>query len=265
MSDEEGFRPTYDTCDNASALCPVEATIYGDYFTTSACALYVAIYSICFIVQMYFGFRSKAWSFAAWLGVGTGFELAGYAARIVLADNPWQYTAFIVQILCLILGPTFIAASVSITFKHLVLWYGPKHSWLRPRLYPWVFVGTDMISIIVQGAGGGLSAGSTDDQARLDLANALLIAGTVFQVVNMAMCGGLMLYFGWRRRQALANGPSRLGSDGIETPTQVSGDDKVETVAARDTATPQEESKVKTFVWAISAAYILIIIRCIYR
>ncbi|KAF3349506.1 hypothetical protein VdG2_02352 [Verticillium dahliae VDG2] len=217
--------PSYTTCDGVSDRCPVSATVYGDYFTTGACAFFVAAHALLLAAQVYLGWRSKAWSFAAYLALGTAFELMGYAARIAMSYNPWSYEGFVIQLLMLILGPTLVAAAISVTFKHLVLWHGPQWSFIRPRLYPWVFVGTDFFSIVIQAAGGGVSSVATDgddpDQGLLDVGSGLLVAGVVFQVANMVFCGGLMLL--------------------------------------------PKDPKVQKFIWAITGAYIAIIVRCIYR
>ncbi|KAM0285828.1 hypothetical protein ACHAQH_001290 [Verticillium albo-atrum] len=260
---EEVFYPSFFNCDEVSPKCPVEATLYGDYFTAIACIFFAAIYTICLLTQVYFGYLSKAWSFAIWLGIGTFFELAGYVARTVMSKDPWNFNAFFVQNLTLILGPTLIAAAISITFKNVVIWYGAEYSWLRPSLYPWVFVGTDMISIVVQSAGGGLSAAFSDNPDMMSIANTMLIGGTIFQVINMAICGGLMLHFYWQRRRA-NYGRSRLGSMGHESTTQLTLDGQVK-AGSRDFTNPRTEYRVSTFVRAIACAYVAILIRCIYR
>lgn len=255
MSDVQGgpgaglppdWQPGYSTCDDVSAICPVEATVYGDYFTLGACVFFVIAHFLLFGVQVFLGWRSRAWSFAVWLGIGTLFEVMGYSARIALSKNPWNYEGFVIQLLMLMLGPTLVAAAISITFKHLVLWYGPKFSFLRPRLYPWVFVGSDWISIVIQAAGGGVSAtatsgGETTDPKLFDVGSGLLVAGVIFQLVNMVVCGCLMLAYLWRRRQAIKSG------------------------AAPASDTRPEDKKVKKFIYAITVAYVAIIIRCIYR
>ncbi|KAM0321909.1 hypothetical protein ACHAQA_009806 [Verticillium albo-atrum] len=259
--------PTYDTCDDVSDRCPVSATIYGDYFTTGACAFFAAMYGLLLIAQGYLGWRSKTWSFMSWLAAGTVFEFAGYIGRAMLSKNPWQFTPFILQNLSLVLGPTFVAASISITFKYIVMWYGTEWSLIRPSLYPWVFVGTDLISIVIQGTGGGVSSVASnreDGQSLMDVGNGLLIAGVCFQVVNMTFCGGLMLVYIWRRRQALRQGQASIsaegvGSSGDETPTQTASRFSSQKAGSR------QDSKVKMFIWALTGAYIAIIIRCIYR
>lgn len=238
--------PSFNTCDDIDERCTIEATIYGDYFTTGACIFFVVMYGLLAIAQLYLGWRSRAWSFSVWLLVGTLSELMGYAGRLVMSYNPWIYDAFCIQLVMLILGPTFVAASISITFKYLVLFYGREWSLLKPKLYPWVFVGTDFFSIAIQAVGGVLSAiatGAEFNESLLDTGGDLLVAGVVFQAANMIFCGGLMLIYLFRRHRGLKSG------SGPEAPAHSHG----------------ERRKAKIFVCAITVAYIAIIVRCIYR
>lgn len=263
------WRPGYSTCDDVSVICPVEASLYGDYFNLGACIFFVVAHTLLAATQAYFAYRSRAWSFAIWLGLGTLFEVMGYGARIALSQNPWIYEGFVIQLLMLILGPTLIAASISITFKHLVLWYGPEWSFLKPKLYPWVFVGTDFISIFIQAAGGGVSAtatsgGETTNRSLFDVGSGMLVAGVIFQLVNMVFCGGLMLMYMFRRRKALKNGAAGLQSSPVDTGAE-SSDGSVQPAAGASKGTRPEDKKVRIFIWAISVAYVAIIIRCIYR
>ncbi|KAJ4315286.1 hypothetical protein N0V84_008441 [Fusarium piperis] len=253
--------PSYATCDKVSDRCPVEASLYGDYFSLGGCIFFVVAHGIALIFQLWFGIKGRTWSYTIWLAIGTLFELIGYAGRAVMANNPWVYNAFVIQLVLLILGPTLVAAAISVTFKHLVLWYGREHSFIKPVLYPWVFVGSDLFSIVIQAAGGGVSSVATGgeevNQELLDTGSAMLIAGVVFQMANMVFCGGLMLLYIWRRHRALKNGSTRLqSSTGELGPTE----DSTGAVHTR-----ASDKKTQTFVYVISVAYIAIIIRCIYR
>ncbi|KAM5342208.1 hypothetical protein ACJ41O_015239 [Fusarium nematophilum] len=251
-------------CTEVTPECPVSATLYGDYFTTGACALFVAVYAILIFGQLGFGWRSKTWSYTAYLFVGSVFELVGYISRVRMSLNPFIGNAFILQILFLILAPTLIAAAISVTFKHLVLYYGAQYSTIRPRLYPWLFVGSDFVSIIIQGIGGAVAAaastGDNPDPKKADLGNNLLIAGVSFQVVNMVVCGGLMLIYIQRYRQAQKSGAC----------TVYSGDDGI---ISTDSANPAStcyrtvgsDKRVRHFVYSLTVAYTAIIVRCIYR
>ncbi|KAI9166393.1 aromatic amino acid aminotransferase [Paramyrothecium foliicola] len=255
---------SYSTCDRVSPECPVENTIYGGYFTLGATATYATMFGLFLTAQVPLAFRARLWSYGSWLAAGTGFEFIGYVCRSVMVENPWNFDAFIAQNLCLVLGPTLVAAAISVTFKHLVLWYGPEYSLIRPNLYPWVFVGTDFISICIQGAGGGIASAADNDESVFTLGNNLLLAGVSFQVVNMTLCGGLIIAYGLRRRQALISGPIQATDTGEATGTPA------ETVISpcyhgTDESVHRNRKSVRLFIWALASAYIAIVIRCIYR
>lgn len=268
MSSEEYEHPSYFNCDDVSERCPVSETIYGDYFTQGACIFFVVAYGLALIVQGYHGWRLKAWGFVGSLAGASMLEFIGYVGRTVLSQNPWNFGAFVIQNLFLVLGPTVVAAAISVTFKHLVLYYGPQWSLIKPRLYPWIFVGTDVVSLLIQMAGGGLAAGSvgSTDTTMMDMGNNLMLAGVCFQVVNMVFCGGLMIMYMLRRRKALKNGG---GSAVTQTPgaadVSSESDGSLQPAPGAYKGTRPEDKKVRIFIYAISVAYVAIIIRCIYR
>lgn len=254
------FIPNFRTCHEVNEQCPVEAQIFGDYFTKAACIWFTLLYCTCFGTQIFYAWRSKAWSYAAWLGVGTAFEAMGYAARIIMCDNPWNFIAFLVQNLGLVLAPTFVAASISIIFKHLIDWYGSEWSLFRPALLPWILVGSDIVSILVQGTGGAVSSMATNRSGKsakdlIDVGNGLLLGGTIFQVVNMVVCGGIMLLYLWKRQQSLGRFRSRLGS----------GDAQGRGKSSSGSSRYDFEATLKVYIWSLVVAYNLIIVRCIYR
>lgn len=260
MSADEYEGPSYFNCDDVSERCPVELTIYGDYFTQGACIFFVVAYGLLLLAQAYLGWRLRSWGFVGCLAAGAILEFMGYVGRTVLSVNPWNFGAFVIQNLMLVLGPTVVAAAISVTFKHLVIWYGARWSLIRPKLYPWVFVGTDVVSLLIQMAGGGVAAMATGDAdpTMMDIGNNLMLAGVAFQLGNMIFCGGLILTYAWRRRQnktkqARLRDESSDGSDGGETAARYATSDE----AAR--------LRTKRFVWALVAAYLAIIFRCIYR
>ncbi|MBE3041378.1 RTA1 domain-containing protein [Candidatus Bathyarchaeota archaeon] len=250
--------PNYSNCNEVSLICPVSATVYGDYFTLGPCIFFLAAHSVLLLVQTYLGIRSRAWTYAGYLAVGSIFEIMGYAARAALSHNPWIYNAFVIQLVLLMLGPTLVAAAISVTFKHLVLWYGREWSFIRPVLYPWLFVGPDVFSIIIQAAGGVVSAiatgGEDPDQDLLDLGSGLLIGGVVFQMVNMIFCGGLMLYYLWNRKSGLKNRRQWLQKEEGEN-SSIIGKKPL----------GSSDRRTKIFLCAMAVAYVAIIIRCVYR
>ncbi|KAL5596247.1 hypothetical protein FOVSG1_009936 [Fusarium oxysporum f. sp. vasinfectum] len=154
----------------------------------------------------------------------------------MLSDNPWQFMPFVLQLFLLMLAPTFIAAAISVTFKHLVIYYGNQWSPIRPRWYPWIFVGSDVISVLIQAVGCAFAAmassGDKKDAKMSDISSAMLILGHRQSKGTKSHGYGTIQSSGM-----LATGPkSFLGYNGLQV-----------------------------FVWSISIAFVAIIIRCIYR
>lgn len=133
-----GFRPNFDTCTEVTPYCPVEITTYGDYFNLGACIFFTVFHALLLISQLGIGIRYRTWTFTVFLAIGTGFELMGYGARISMTPigTVWSYPAFVIQLLMLILGPTLVAAAISVTFKWIVIQCGERYSIMKPKWYP---------------------------------------------------------------------------------------------------------------------------------
>ncbi|KAL8921491.1 MAG: hypothetical protein Q9172_003996 [Xanthocarpia lactea] len=166
-------------------------------------------------------------------------EVIGYAGRVILNDNPWDGIGFQMQICCLIIAPSFFAAAVYLTLKHIVLTFGPEHSRLVPKWYTWIFIGCDIFSLILQGAGGGLAA-SVEEQSLKDHGSNLMLAGIVWQVFTLIVFAALAGDFVLRVSRARSNLP----------------------LAASELL---RCTKFQMFSAGLVTAYLTITIRCIYR
>lgn len=89
----------------------------------------------------------------------------------------------------------------------------------------------------------------------MDIGNGLLLGGTIFQVVNMVVCGGIMLLYLWKRQQSLGRFRSRLGSSDLQDSGKASG----------GKGQYDFEATLKVYIWSLVVAYNLILVRCIYR
>jgi hypothetical protein len=200
--------------------------------------LFIAIFAILAIAHFPFAWRYKLWGYSFAIGAGCIIEAIGYGGRIIMNDNPWSDNGFRVQVVCLVIAPSFIAAGIYLTVKHLIIHFGPEHSKLKPKLYTWIFIGCDVFSIVIQAAGGGVAAGGRTPSS-IRAGNNLIIAGIAFQVVTMAACGLLSLDYTLRyiRRAKAAGRPVNL----------------------------RVVSRPGIFCITSIFAYVFVLIRCIYR
>lgn len=230
-------------CTEVTPQCPVEATTYGYRPDFAGNTFFTVFFGVCGLFQLGFGLYFQSWTFFVAMTVGAFMEMAGYVGRLLLHENPWSQSGFKLQIVLLILGPVFIAAGVYLTLKHVMLYMGPEHSRLKPKLFTWIFIGCDILSLILQAVGGGVaaSAGRTN-QNLLDVGNGIIIAGIVFQVATMSSCGILAIEFfvNFMRR----------GRDTLDEKEYENGGSR---------------TKLKVVIGSLVSAYTTVLIRCIYR
>lgn len=152
--------------------------------------------------------------------------------------------------ICLVLAPSFLAAGVYVTIKHIILHRGSRASLIRPSWYPWIFISCDIGSIIAQTIGGTIAAlaasqreGRQPDMTLMNIGDDLMIAGIAFQICTIASCGILVLGY---------YGRSRLLQGGKLTSTEAAASDG-------------RHREFHIFCLGIATAYITILIRCSYR
>jgi hypothetical protein len=232
---------SFRNCTSVSPACPAIATTYGYYPSLGPNIALLTVFGIVVISQLGLVFIYRLWSYSFVIAAACLLEVVGYIGRLLMHANPWSETGFRTQIICLILGPSFLAAGIYLTLKHLVIYFGPEHSRLRPQLYTRIFIGCDVASILLQAAGGGVaaSAGKTEKNTKLaDAGNSIMMAGIAFQVATMVICGLLAADFGFSLWRSSRREQRNLG---------------------------RVSPKAKAFFAAVALAYITILIRCIYR
>ncbi|KKY16181.1 putative sphingoid long-chain base transporter rsb1 [Diplodia seriata] len=165
--------------------CPVSASIYGYRPSIPANAFFVALFGTTFIVQFIQGVRYR---------------------RIMLHDDPFGQPGFNLQICTLTLAPAFLAAAVYLMLKHLVLATSPSLSRFPARYYTYIFITCDLISLVLQAAGGGTAATSDGNMSQLDIGDHMMMAGLVFQVFTLVIFGAMSLDFAFRSWQATLTG-----------------------------------------------------------
>jgi len=158
----------------------------------------------------------------------------------MLNANPYSGNAFDIQICCLIIAPAFVAAGVYLTLKHIVLEIGSSFSRLKPRLYTWIFILCDFLSLVLQGAGGGLAATAGNGSNLQSVGNNLMMAGIVWQVFTLIVFGILVTDYYLRAQKCR----DQLSASAIKL---------IQTL------------RFKLFVFGLSLAFTGIFTRCVFR
>ncbi|KAL3486796.1 RTA1-domain-containing protein [Aspergillus germanicus] len=227
-------------CDKVSPECPVQGTIYGYSPNLAANVAFCAIFGACCVIQLIQMLKWRLWSFGIAMILGCFSEAAGYVGRILLHSNPYSSTGFEIQICTLTMGPAFWSAAIYLTLKHEVSVLGREFSPIKPKLYPWIFITCDLISLTLQGAGGGLAASSNTDSGTKAGGNVML-AGIVWQVVTLSIFAAVSGLFFIRVRGAPTH---RLSVEAQKV---------------------WEGKRSWVFFWGVMVAFVTTYARCVYR
>jgi hypothetical protein len=248
----------HDLCNAVSPECPVGDTLYGYYPNLGANVFFASLFGLLLLAQLIIGTYTRTWTFMLAVGLGIFGEMTGYIGRLIMHKNPWSDVGFEMQICCLVLAPSFLAAGIYLTLKHMVIYCGPEYSRLKAKWYPWIFIGSDLGSIIVQAIGGGVAASAKNNAAKslLTAGDALIITGIALQSVTMAVCGSMVLDFFLRRRKARNEEKAE-----VEGTTDMS----LEATTLPNDVNTRSPLRFRIFCWAIGFAFSTILIRCIYR
>ncbi|CAJ2502614.1 Uu.00g100080.m01.CDS01 [Anthostomella pinea] len=242
---------------------------------------FAAVFLFLLIPNAFFGIRYKTWSFMTWVTLGLLGEAVGYAGRIMLYENIFSFNAFLVYLIPLTLAPALITASIYLCLARLINVLDPalEHTRLQPMTYTKLFVTCDIISLILQAAGGALSA-IADTKAQEDTGVHIMIAGLAFQVFSLLLFIGLCTDFTIRLRNGRKTGMSWQMQGGAKSTGSITSnvDTSYESEGSRIPPLIQDSEDdalryahitntfmFKAFVGTLIAATLLILTRSCYR
>ncbi|KAL4938781.1 hypothetical protein BDV06DRAFT_46863 [Aspergillus oleicola] len=204
--------------------------------------LFMVIFGAAAIAQIGLGIRYKTWTFMVCMTLGLIGEVVGYAGRVSLHDNPFNGDAFLQYLVALTIAPAFLTAAIYLTLSRIVVAYGEKISYFKPRTYTITFITFDVIALVLQALGGGIAASADDDdQDMSDLGVNIMIAGLAWQVASLLIFSAMSGYFFLRVRKAPGS-DFNLDFDALRA-----------------------KPFFKASLWGLSTATLIIIVRSVYR
>ena len=216
--------------------CPLEYSIYQYRPSLPANIVFLVVFALSGLahaVQLLW----HHYTFSILIVIGCVTEIIGYAGRIWLYYNPFSFNAFVMQICCLTIAPAFYSAAIYLCIGYLVNAFGERYSRLKPRMYAWIFIPCDVISLILQAVGGALASVAVTGTADPKPGTNTMVAGLAFQVFTLAVFIALLVDFAVRVKR---------GGVG----------EKVDELLRR---------RVVVFAGPFAVAVLFIFIRCVYR
>ncbi|KAH8773953.1 RTA1 like protein-domain-containing protein [Hyaloscypha finlandica] len=219
-------------CKQIGPDCPDDGSPLGYAPNVAASVIFVIIFnlsSICHLVQ---GWKYKTWSFMIAMLLGSSSEVVGYIGRILMHNNPYRLSTFLMQITTLTTAPAFYSAGI-------YLFYGEGIPRVKPVWYTRFFINCDIISLTLQGAGGGVASSATK-HSTMELGNHLMLVGLIFQIVSLIFFALACIDFALRVRkyQSWKNPAYKK---------------------------LRASMRFRGFLWALVVSFMTIFTRCVYR
>ncbi|TAQ89123.1 hypothetical protein B7494_g2515 [Chlorociboria aeruginascens] len=184
---------TLQTCDLSMANFNYLPSVAGN-------AIFAVIFGLLIIGQVFLGVRYRTFGYMVAMLCGLILEIVGYIGRVLLHNSPFDNNLFLIYLICLTIAPAFLTAAIYLCLSRIVIVYGAELSRFKPRTYTLVFCGCDLISLVLQGLGGGI-ASSANTTSSSNLGKNIMIAGLGFQVASLVLFVILCGEFAWRLRK----------------------------------------------------------------
>ncbi|PYI00856.1 RTA1 like protein [Aspergillus sclerotiicarbonarius CBS 121057] len=172
-----------------------------DYIPSLGCAVAFAIlFSVTTAVHLFQRIRTHAKYFNPFL-VGGIFQIIGYAARAAAHFNDKSTTVYALQTLLILLAPTLYAASIYMVLGRIITFLHAQHLSVIPvKWMTKIFVSGDILSFLLQGAGGGImSSGSSNS---LKIGQWVIVTGLCVQLLFFGAFLIASLTFHFRIKQS---------------------------------------------------------------
>lgn len=90
------------------------------------------------------------------------------------------------------IGPAFYSAAIYLSISRIITLFGSSLCWFKPRTVTLTFIGFDIVSLLLQSAGGAI-ASMADTQKDNDIGVNIMIAGLAAQVAATSAFAGVCL------------------------------------------------------------------------
>ncbi|ANB15147.1 Rta1p [Sugiyamaella lignohabitans] len=155
--------------------------IFGFNPSVAACVVFIVVFTILSAAHIYLVAKKRVLYFSVFC-IGGVFEVLGYITRIISGHRPSEVGPYAAQTLFILLPPCFFAASIYMTLGRLIRYLHVEDlSPMKLKIITPIFVFGDVLSLLLQGAGGGIQAsGGAHNHT---LGSDVVIGGLIVQLI----------------------------------------------------------------------------------
>ncbi|KAJ5666397.1 RTA1 like protein-domain-containing protein [Penicillium maclennaniae] len=197
---------------------------YYGYNPSLAVAIVAAVlYGLAFILTFIQCFRYKSW---VWMVMVTAsaMEAVGYIARCVSTQNVTNKSIYALQFSLIILAPVLMAACCYVLFSRILFLIVPgeeltlKLCWVPPRFITPIFVGFDIIALLLQLGGAviitSVNPNNNGAANKLERGRYIAQAGVIIQLVAFGLFSVAAVRFNFTSKRFSKNIHDRYESFG---------------------------------------------------
>lgn len=176
--------------------------LYRYHPSLAAAAVFVVLFALTTGLHIFQTIRKRSWFMTPFI-IGGLFEFIGYIGRIISSNDRYALSPYIMQTLLLLLGPALYAASIYMILGRLILLTGgEQYSLVRRTWLTKIFVGGDVISFMMQGAGGGIMSSGASG---MKTGEKIIIGGLFVQILFFGLFFVTAIMFQMRGNEYLAS------------------------------------------------------------
>lgn len=167
--------------------------------SAAAAIAFIVIFGLITAAQSVLVVKSRVW----WLSVlviGGLAQVIGWGGRLWSAIDVYQLDAFLMQQVCLVLGPCFFSAACYGTLGLIINVTNPLASRIRPLYYLIIFCSADLVAVVIQAVGGAMAAISLQNGDVSTTGTNIMVGGIAFQLLSMLVFVAFGFDF-WRKER----------------------------------------------------------------
>ncbi|KAF2189662.1 RTA1-domain-containing protein [Zopfia rhizophila CBS 207.26] len=170
-----------------------------------AATIFVCLFGIATVIHIWQSYRLRARFMIPFI-IGGLFETVGYIGRIISSNDKLALSPYIMQTLLLLLAPALFAASIYMILGRIILLTdGERYSIIRQRWLTKIFVVGDVLSFLMQSAGGAIMSGADGDADKRKLGENVILGGLFVQIFFFGFFVVVAFIFQIRGRPHLAH------------------------------------------------------------
>ncbi|SCU85431.1 LAFA_0D15610g1_1 [Lachancea sp. 'fantastica'] len=251
----------------SASVSPSDVSLYGMTPNLAFNTAMAAIFGVLFLAQAALGVWTRQWWFLVSFLIACALEVIGYVGRALSHNDNTDMNDYLLQFICLTIAPVFTMAGIYYQLGKLVEIYGHAFALIKnPMLYSYIFMGSDLISLVVQAIGGGMAGSAAADYKNSDTGDHVFVAGLAFQVASMSVF--LLLWFHLAYQIFVKTRMEHAGLSklqwSLKSISQLEVDYKYRPKFEFLRIHPQRWV-FTYFPWALTFSVIFVYIRCIYR